>query len=148
MEQTRGSLGKIWVRYRKKSAVSWPNSILCYKLLWFEDQPPNEFPELWIASVSTHDLPTIARLWTGVDFAAAQRIGMRPDETNMPGTIHQWPNWSLALPLPLEQIESLPFAQTLASSLRRPEREQPESEGEPAGGPPADPADPGVIPTS
>jgi len=38
----------------------------------------------------------------------------------MPGTQPgQWPNWSQALPLPLEQLEALPLARTIAQSLRR-----------------------------
>ena len=106
-----------------------------------------------MASVTTHDLPTIAGLWSGADEAAqrsigltvgttrwcrtsgehfAQMLGLQADapvaevieaayrrlaqapsriitatledaqavveRPNMPGTIEQWPNWSLALP--------------------------------------------------
>ena len=41
--------------------------ILSYKVLWFEDEPPAEWPEAALAAVTTHDLPTVAGLWTGSD---------------------------------------------------------------------------------
>jgi 4-alpha-glucanotransferase len=149
------------------------NRMLSYKLLWFEDQLPSEFPELALAAVLTHDLPTVAGLWTGADFAAQQRIGLQPNEDgfqqirdrllaatgvsdiatpeevvagayqalgqapstvlaaslddalaveerpNMPGTTVQWPNWSLALPQPLEAIETLELPRQIADGLKR-----------------------------
>jgi 4-alpha-glucanotransferase len=149
------------------------NRMLSYKLLWFEDQLPSEFPELALAAVSTHDLPTVAGLWSGADFAAQQQIGLQPSEDgfqqirerllaatavnenagpadvvagayhalgrapstviaaslddalgveerpNMPGTTVQWPNWSLALPQPLEAIESLELPRQIADGLNR-----------------------------
>ena len=74
-----GWLGKFWGTVQKAVRRELAkNSILCYKLLWFEDQPPNEFPELSIASVSTHDLPTIAGLSTGVDFPPPNRLECGP----------------------------------------------------------------------
>jgi len=45
------------------------------------------------------------------------------ERPNMPGTVTEWPNWSIALPLPLEAItkERLPkaIADTLARSRPR-----------------------------
>ncbi|MCR6033159.1 4-alpha-glucanotransferase [Nocardioides sp. zg-579] len=41
--------------------------ILSYKVLWFEDEPPARWPEGALAAVTTHDLPTVAGLWTGSD---------------------------------------------------------------------------------
>ena len=35
--------------------------------------PPRDFPELALSSVTTHDLPTIAGLWTGADVEAQRR---------------------------------------------------------------------------
>ena len=35
----------------------------------------------------------------------------------MPGTIDQWPNWCLALPAPLEQIEQSALAAAIAARL-------------------------------
>ena len=148
--------------------------MLSYRLLCFEPTPPEQFPELALASVTTHDLPTIAGLWTGADLEAQQRIGLHPNEDgtgglrnklrdlggladdapprsrsrrrtgrsarapvarsllatlddavasperpNMPGTIDEWPNWSLPLPAPLEDIESAELPRHLARLLAR-----------------------------
>lgn len=41
------------------------------------------------------------------------------ERTNMPGTVEQWPNWSLALPEPLEALERAPLARTIAAALSR-----------------------------
>jgi 4-alpha-glucanotransferase len=41
--------------------------VLSYRLWWFEDRPPSQWPELALAAVTTHDLPTVAGLWTGRD---------------------------------------------------------------------------------
>jgi 4-alpha-glucanotransferase len=54
------------------------------------------------------------------------------ERPNMPGTVDEWPNWSLALPASLEQIEQAPLASAIADSLSRgarrdgPERERTE----------------------
>lgn len=34
------------------------------KVLWFEDEPPSEWTECALATVTTHDLPTIAGVWS------------------------------------------------------------------------------------
>ena len=41
--------------------------ILSYRLLWFEDDDPADWPASALAAVTTHDLPTVAGLWTGSD---------------------------------------------------------------------------------
>jgi 4-alpha-glucanotransferase len=41
--------------------------ILSYRLAWFEEDPPEEWPALALAAVSTHDLPTVAGLCSGSD---------------------------------------------------------------------------------
>ena len=41
--------------------------ILSYKLLWFEDEDAATWPASALAAVTTHDLPTVAGLWTGSD---------------------------------------------------------------------------------
>lgn len=53
--------------------------LLSYRLLWFEDEPPPNYPELSMASISTHDLPTIAGLWSGQDLAAQESLGLKPN---------------------------------------------------------------------
>lgn len=146
-------------------------AVLSYRLLWFEDGPPEHFPRQALAAVTTHDLPTIAGMWTGADLADQQRIGLTPNENgqeqlrsrlakvagvgdgaavdeitrgayaalarapsrvvvatlddalgvrerpNMPGTTDQWPNWSLALPAPLEDVEVDPQVAAVAEAL-------------------------------
>ncbi|RJR32262.1 MAG: 4-alpha-glucanotransferase [Desulfobacteraceae bacterium] len=54
--------------------------IMSYKVLWFETSPPSEYPQMALAAVSTHDLPTIAGLWSGSDLEAQRRLGMNPNE--------------------------------------------------------------------
>ena len=147
--------------------------VLSYRLLWFEDEPPAEFPVQALAAVTTHDLPTIAGLWTGSDLHDQKEIGLEPNEEgtqalrdklqhlagvegdapvddvvtatyaalagapsmlltaglddalgveerpNMPGTIDQWPNWRIALPLSLEELESDPRPRAVAAALDR-----------------------------
>jgi 4-alpha-glucanotransferase len=41
--------------------------ILSYKVLWFEEDDPAAWPAAALAAVTTHDLPTVAGLWTGTD---------------------------------------------------------------------------------
>lgn len=53
--------------------------ILSNRLLWFESHVPSEYPDLALAAVTTHDLPTIAGLWTGSDLAAQEELGLRPN---------------------------------------------------------------------
>ncbi|HOB75066.1 MAG TPA: 4-alpha-glucanotransferase [Phycisphaerae bacterium] len=54
--------------------------VLSSRLLWFEPAAVEDYPELSLAAVTTHDLPTIAGLWTGSDLAAQRRIGRPVDE--------------------------------------------------------------------
>ena len=147
------------------------SGVLSYKLFWFEPRRPAEWPGQALAAVSTHDLPTVAGVWTGSDAEAQRRLGLRVNEEasaslrrrlaewtgsqdgrplpevieatyavlaeapcalraaclddalaveerpNMPGTIDQWPNWCLALPASLEQIEQEPLAAAIAKRL-------------------------------
>jgi 4-alpha-glucanotransferase len=147
--------------------------ILSYRLLWFETGPPAQYPELALAAVTTHDLPTVAGLWNGADLQSQHDLGLRPnaaglhemrqrlrtmtglpesapvrevivgahrllaeapsmvvtatledamaveERPNMPNTSTEWPNWSLALPLPLEAFEVSPLARAIGEALRR-----------------------------
>jgi 4-alpha-glucanotransferase len=147
--------------------------MLSYRLMYFEPKPAREFPELALSGVTTHDLATVAGLWTGGDVAASRAAGIAtnepgmrslrqkladeaaiPDDAtpeaaiektyrtlatapsrvilatlddalavverpNMPGTTTAWPNWSLALPLPLEEIEEAPLPRRLAAVMKR-----------------------------
>jgi 4-alpha-glucanotransferase len=53
--------------------------ILSYRLAWFEDAPPEHYPEQALAAVTTHDLPTIAGVWSGEDAADQRAAGIEPD---------------------------------------------------------------------
>lgn len=54
--------------------------LLSYRLLWFEHDEPPSWPQLSMASVTTHDLPTVAGLWTGADLAEQKTLDMSPNE--------------------------------------------------------------------
>lgn len=56
------------------------HGILSYRLVWFEEKPPSEFPKEALAAITTHDLPTVAGVWTGSDVEAQKRIGLHPNE--------------------------------------------------------------------
>lgn len=67
--------------------------ILSYRLLWFEDEPPRMFPERALGAVTTHDLPTVAGLWTGSDLGAQREREMEPNEestTELVGRVRTW----------------------------------------------------------
>jgi 4-alpha-glucanotransferase len=147
--------------------------VLSYRVLWFEAERPDSgtWPERALAAMTTHDLPTVAGLWSGADLAAQRDLGLAPNESgtaairaklsqwtgaddatpvedvialayrllgrapcvvvaatlddalaveerpNMPGTIHEWPNWSIALPRPLEDLETTALAAAIAAGL-------------------------------
>jgi 4-alpha-glucanotransferase len=54
--------------------------LLSYCLAWFEDRPPEEYPAQALAAVTTHDLPTVAGVWSGEDAADQRAAGVEPDE--------------------------------------------------------------------
>ncbi|MGZ4649953.1 MAG: 4-alpha-glucanotransferase [Kineosporiaceae bacterium] len=144
--------------------------ILSYRLLWFEEDDPRDWPATAMAAVTTHDLPTVVGLWSGADLAEqrdhgtgsdaelergrasllsrlpglaegasaeeavqyAYRLLARapstllsatledavgdPRRPNMPGTVDR-PNWSLPLPVPVEDLPSHPLLKTVAAAL-------------------------------
>lgn len=53
--------------------------MLRYQVLWFEEAPPEHWAELALASVTTHDLATIAGVWTGEDVEDQRAAGLDPD---------------------------------------------------------------------
>src|SRR5439155_23253118 len=54
--------------------------LLSYRVLWFEDKPPSTYPEHALAAVTTHDLPTIAGLWSGADLQRQRDLNLAPNE--------------------------------------------------------------------
>jgi 4-alpha-glucanotransferase len=147
-------------------------NLLSYRLLWFEEDAPELWPVKALAAVTTHDLPTIAGLWTGTDLADQRASGLDADaasteqlrdhlaavtglpadadpETvirrayqalaeapcrllaatledaagvelrpNLPGTTRQ-NNWSLPLPVSIEELITAPNATVIAEVLDR-----------------------------
>ena len=165
-------LGTVEPGVRERLAL---RRVLSCRLLWFERHPPAEYPEMSMASVTTHDLPTIAGLWSGADEAVQRSIGMTVsnemhqlrnhlqgllgiesdlpvaevierayrrlaeapsriitatledaqamvDRPNMPGTIEQWPNWSLVLPQDIETMIEAELPRRIAAVLGRKQR--------------------------
>ena len=53
-------------------------AMLGYRVLWFAEDEPADWPALSMAAVTTHDLPTVAGLWSGADRAEQQRYGVDP----------------------------------------------------------------------
>ncbi len=149
-------------------------SLLSYRLLWFEKDPPHTYPRESLAAVTTHDLPTVAGLWTGSDLKKQRQLHLQPNEEstaeirgrlismaelspeadpaevilgayrllsgapsrivsatledaaavqerpNMPSTMgDQNPNWSLALPEPIEDLMSSELPKRIAAALQR-----------------------------
>jgi 4-alpha-glucanotransferase len=147
--------------------------VLSYRLVWFEETTPEHYPAQALGAVTTHDLPTIAGVWSGEDAADQRAAGVEPDEAalgrlrdklvalsgldvdapvddvivavhqrlsaapcalvaatledalglrrrpNLPGTTHERPNWSLGLPMALEEALDDPLVVRVASALRR-----------------------------
>ena len=146
------------------------HGILSYRLLWFEEDDPAAWPSAAMAAVTTHDLPTVAGLWTGDDVEEQRGLGTGSDaeleggrtallerlpgvpadatveqaverayellgrapstllsatledavaevrRPNMPGTTER-PNWSIPLPVTVEDLPSHPLVQTVGRTL-------------------------------
>jgi 4-alpha-glucanotransferase len=69
-------LGTVEPAMREQLAA---RDVLSYRLLWFEQEPPSAWPERALAAVTTHDLPTVAGVWTGADLRAQEEAGTAPD---------------------------------------------------------------------
>ena len=153
--------------------------VLSTRLVWFDQDPPELFPVQAFAAVTTHDLPTVAGVWSGEDLADQRAAGLRTHEgqdaelrnrlatvaqtppdapvedvivgvhrrlarapsavvaatledalavtqrPNMPGTVSERPNWSLALPLRLDEVLGDPLVNAVAASMREGRRRPP-----------------------
>lgn len=53
--------------------------MLSYRLLWFETEPPERYPRRALSAITTHDLPTVAGMWTGSDLDDQRRAGAEPN---------------------------------------------------------------------
>ena len=56
------------------------HGVLSYRLLWFEDDEPASWPAEAMAAITTHDLPTVAGLWSGADAEEQGEHGTGTDE--------------------------------------------------------------------
>jgi 4-alpha-glucanotransferase len=59
------------------------HGILSYRLFWFERGPTRNFPREALAAISTHDLFTVAGLWSGKDVEEQKHFGLHPDAQRM-----------------------------------------------------------------
>lgn len=154
------------------------HQVLGYAVMWFEKNRPSRYRAKSLASITTHDLPTIAGLWHGKDVQIQRQLGLCPPEEdykrishrlcrltglgptsnphevihllhrllaeatsrlrvttlddalgvverpNMPGTITEYPNWSLALPHPLEEICRHPLVLNVVRAMETRKRKR------------------------
>ncbi len=60
--------------------------VLSYRLLYFEKdesgafQPPSHYPADALVAVTTHDLPTLAGFWSGIDLELRRNLELFPDQ--------------------------------------------------------------------
>src|ERR1700682_1038987 len=95
---------------------------LSYRLLWFEGSEPGRWPLDAVAPGGAADPPPGAGIWTLQErahrlpppLAAALRVIERP---TVPGTIDEFPNWRLALPQFVEDIEAADGVNRIAEAM-------------------------------
>ncbi|MEX2551237.1 MAG: 4-alpha-glucanotransferase [Nitriliruptoraceae bacterium] len=148
--------------------------LLRYRVLWFEDEDPRQWDRHGLASVTTHDLPSVGGLWTRAELDVLRAVGSHIDEDriermrsdlaartgvaldasvdevcvaaarvlatagadvvvvqledaigsthriNVPGTdaARRPDNWSVPLPVPLEDLAEHPTARPVIAALR------------------------------
>lgn len=83
-------LGTVEPEVREELAA---RKVLSYRLAWFEPDPPGHFPRQALGAVTTHDLPTVAGLWTGADLEAQRHRGMEPNVESteeLRGKVEEW----------------------------------------------------------
>ena len=66
---------------------------------------------------STHR--ALARAPSRVLLATLDDAVAAPERPNLPGTVAEWPNWSLPLERCLEEIEELELPRRIADALKR-----------------------------
>jgi 4-alpha-glucanotransferase len=70
-------LGTVEKEAREKLAR---HRVMSYRLLWFEKDDPSQYPQAALASISTHDLPTVAGLWKGSDLEKQKALNLNPND--------------------------------------------------------------------
>jgi 4-alpha-glucanotransferase len=84
-------LGTVPEGFREKLDAA---GIAGMRVLWFERDecgfvPPGAWPRRAVAMTSTHDLPTVAGWWRGIDIDARTRLGLFGPETDVQTLRHQ-----------------------------------------------------------
>jgi 4-alpha-glucanotransferase len=84
-------LGTVPEGFREKLDAA---GIAGMRVLWFERDedgfvPPGAWPRRAVAMTSTHDLPTVAGWWRGIDIDARTRLGLFGPETDAQTLRHQ-----------------------------------------------------------
>jgi 4-alpha-glucanotransferase len=70
-------------------------SVYSYRVLLFEKHPggaflrPDEYPRRAIATVTTHDLPTLKGYWSANDIALRERLALYPNEEIRMQVVHE-----------------------------------------------------------
>jgi 4-alpha-glucanotransferase len=64
-------------------------AMLSCKVMWFEEGSPQSYPPDSLATVTNHDLPTIAGLWSGDDLEEQRSLGLEPDEAGTEAIIER-----------------------------------------------------------
>lgn len=102
--------------------------VLSTKVIRFEEKPPSEWPELALATASTHDLPPLAEGVDDAHRALAQSpclaVAATLEDTlgvieppNRPG-VDDPRNWRQSLPMPVERLVDHPRMEATADLMR------------------------------
>jgi 4-alpha-glucanotransferase len=54
--------------------------VMSYRVWWFEDDDPAQWPARAMGAVTTHDLPTVAGVLSGSDLEEQRRLQLQPNE--------------------------------------------------------------------
>jgi 4-alpha-glucanotransferase len=85
--------------------------VLSTRVVWFEDDPPSRYPVQSQGVVTTHDLPTVAGVWTGADEAELVALG-RPTPAEEAAAVRRRLHDLVGLP------DSAPVADVVAAAHR------------------------------
>jgi 4-alpha-glucanotransferase len=73
-------LGTVPAGVRRRLASA---NVLSTRLALFERRPPSRWPRRSLAAVTTHDLPTVAGAWSGIDLEDQRRSGIEPNAAGL-----------------------------------------------------------------
>lgn len=90
------------------------SGVYSYKVLFFEQDEHNHFrapldyPRQSMATITTHDLPTLRGFWQNVDLSLGKELGLYPDEKTLQQQIEQREKAKQGLLDALHQYQLLP----------------------------------------